>query len=373
MQLQSTPGADVWISLPCVYYSPIQRLNEAQHGKRFKKKLKEGQQETRRMLGYALQFAEACLQNSGRVAFEHPQESGIWELPEWLEFERRLGFKRAYCEGSAFGLRGKEGKFLRKPWCISTNDLRLLQFVNQHRCDGAHDHGESMGCNASHTAYYIPAFADMVLEAWYPQAWYMHIPQMTDATKFLTKKEWSNDPRALEALKQEAAGLRSNNTWDDSSVAPLHEIRSWARKVGVHIKVAELLILVGIKYHEFEPAHWRWKGRIVYRGDMVRDQFSNVVLFEQTATTPTFLVALNAAIWYAFRKGNTASCSDAIQAFLQLELDNNNYTYVIISVELWLPEWHSMFAPGTRLAVRLKKSLYGHPKAGRWWQDHLDR
>jgi hypothetical protein len=23
--------------------------------------------------------------------------------------------------------------------------------------------------------------------------------------------------------------------------------------------------------------------------------------------------------------------------------------------------------------VRLKKSLYGHPKAGRWWQDHLDR
>ena len=165
MQLQSTPGADVWISLPCVYYSPIQRLNEAQYGKRFKKKHKEGQQETRRMLGYALQFAEACLQNSGRVAFEHPQESGIWELPEWLEFEQHLGFKRAYCEGSAFGLRGKEDKFLRKPWCISTNDLRLLQFVNQHRCDGAHDHGESMGCNASHTAYYIPAFADMVLEA----------------------------------------------------------------------------------------------------------------------------------------------------------------------------------------------------------------
>ena len=373
MQLQSTPGADGWIAIPCKHYSPIQRLNESQYGTKFKKKLKLGRQETRLMLGYALQYAEACHENLGRVAFEHPQESGFWELPELIEFEERLGFKRAYCEGCAFGLRGKEGKLLRKPWCISTNDLRLLQFVNQHRCDGTHDHGESMGGNASHTAYYTPAFADMVMEAWYPQAWYKHVPRLAVVTKSLTKKEWSNDPKALEALRQEAAGLRSNNTWDDSSVAPLHEIRSWARAKGVHIKVAELLTLVGIKHHELEPAHWRWKGRIVYRGDMVRDQFSNVVLFEQTATTPTSLVALNAAIWYACRKGNAASCSDAIQAFLQSKLDDDDYTYVIIPVELWLDEWHSMFAPGTKLAVRLKKSLYGHPKAGRWWQDHLDR
>ena len=106
-------------------------------------------------------------------------------------------------------------------------------------------------------------------------------------------------------------------------------------------------------------------GKVVYRGDMVRDQFSNVVLFEQTATTATSLVALKAAIWYACRKGNTASCSGAIQAFLQSELDDNDYTYVIIPAELWLAEWHSMFPPGTKLAVRLTKSLYGHPKAGR--------
>ena len=79
MQLQSTPGADVWIALPCTHFSPIQRRNKSQHGTKFKKKLKQGQQETRRMLGYALQFAEACHQNSGRVAFEHSQESGIWE------------------------------------------------------------------------------------------------------------------------------------------------------------------------------------------------------------------------------------------------------------------------------------------------------
>lgn len=88
---------------------------------------------------------------------------------------------------------------------------------------------------------------------------------------------------------------------------------------------------------------------------------------------PTSLVALNVAIWYACRKGNAASCSDAIQAFLQSELDDNDLTYVIIPTELWLDEWHKKFQTGTKLVVRLKKSLYGHPRAGRWWQDHLDR
>ena len=145
-------------------------------------------------------------------------------------------------------------------------------------------------------------------------AWYKHVPQLAGVTKSLTKKEWSNDPRALEALKQEAVELRSNLTWDDDTVAPLYQIRNWARSAGAHIKVAELLTLVGIKHHELEPSQWKWKGRIVYRGDQVRDQDNNLLLFDQTATTPTSLIALNAAIWYACRKGHAASCSDAIQA-----------------------------------------------------------
>ena len=58
-----------------------------------------------------------------------------------------------------------------------------------------------MGGNAELTAYYTPAFADMILEAWYPQHLYKHVPKLAVVTKSLTRKEWSNDLRALEALK----------------------------------------------------------------------------------------------------------------------------------------------------------------------------
>ena len=130
----------------------------------------------------------------------------------------------------------------------------------------------------------------------------------------LTRKEWINDPKALEALKQEALGLRSNATWNDDTVAPIHQLRNRARATGVRIKVAALLTLVGIKHLELDPSHCRWKGRIVYRGGQVRDQDNNLLLFDHTATTPTSLIALNAALWFASRPGNKASCSDAVQA-----------------------------------------------------------
>lgn len=84
----------------------------------------------------------------------------------------------------------------------------MPQFVNQHRSDGTHQHEESMSGNARMTAYHTPSFADIILEAWYPQAWYKHVPQLAGVTKALSKKEWLSDPRGVEAVKQEAIGLR---------------------------------------------------------------------------------------------------------------------------------------------------------------------
>ena len=91
------------------------------------------------------------------------------------------------------------------------------------------------------------------------------------------------------------------------------------------------------------------------------DEYQNLTLFEETATTPTSLVALNIALWFGCQPDKAASCSDAVQAFLQSELEDTDFTNVIIPPELWLDHWHSRF------------SAYGRPKAGRWWQGHLDK
>ena len=63
------------------------------------------------------------------------------------------------------------------------------------------------------------------------------------------------------------------------------------------------------------------------------------------------------------------SLSDAVQAFLQAPLEEE--TWVLVPFELWLDSWKTKYPRGTKLVVRLLKSLYGHPLAGKLWQSYL--
>ena len=199
-----------------------------------------------------------------------------------------------------------------------------------------------------------------MVEALYPQRYFKSIPHLDQAsaliTRNLSRREWQAEPKAFEAIAKEAEGLRRSGTWDDSSVMPLHQLRGQARSQGRKLRVAELMTLCGVKHAELAPEFQKFKGRIVYRG---------------TSTTPTGLVALNASLFWGCLPGHAVSCSDAIQAYLQSELREE--TYVILPRELWHEGWEQKFGSQTKLVVRLCKSLYGHPQAGRLWQEYLSR
>ena len=368
-QAEAIPGSDAWISIDCTHYSPIQNLNIHIHGKSYQRKLETRRAQTKVMLAYAMQFAINIMQNYGRIVFELPKDSGIWKLDEWKQFASAYNLKWVVFDGCALGLKSSSGAPLRKPWCLYTNDIRIINFFSQFVCPGDHVHDETMGKNAKMSAFYTEKLAHVLIECWYPQHWYKNIPALV--TLNLPKSQWVNDPRGLEAVRKEGEGLRKNGTWDDTTVQLVADLKSNARKKGIQIKLAELLTLCGIKHYELEPEHWKWKGRICYRGDIVRDAWNNILMFEETATTPTSLVALNVALWFASFPNHSASCADAVQAFLQSALDDDEETWVVLPQELWLSQWHDRFSKTDRICVKLKRSLYGHPKAGRWWQDHL--
>ena len=126
-----------------------------------------------------------------------------------------------------------------------------------------------------------------------------------------------------------------------------------------------------MKHSELEEQFHRYKGRIVYRGDQIRNQSGDHILFSEseTTTTPTTIAALNLALWYGL--STAISCADCVQAYLQCRLDTN--TWVVLPYELWLPEWTKRFDPTDKLTVRLVKSIYGHPQSGNLWQAHLEK
>ena len=253
------------------------------------------------LLQYAIQFLEGTLELGGRVAFELPAENQLWNNPQLLAFEERAGLKQVYFNGCALNLKGKHGKYLKKPWCVATNDLRMIQFLSQCQCDSSHEHEDSLGKNAKQSAFYTPEFANTILEAWYPKQWHKHIPDLSPSsalvTKNLSKSEWKIDDKAkaIEAIESGAAGLCANGTWDDNSVIPAHLLKQQAKARGEEIRIAGVVTLAGIKHSELPEVFHRYKGRIVYRGDQIRNQSGEHVFFaeNETATTPTARAALN--------------------------------------------------------------------------------
>lgn len=47
-----------------------------------------------------------------------------------------------------------KGRLTKKPWAVSTADLRLIQYLDQRKCDAQHEDEHAMGGNASKTAFY---------------------------------------------------------------------------------------------------------------------------------------------------------------------------------------------------------------------------
>ena len=82
------------------------------------------------------------------------------------------------------------------------------------------------------------------------------------------------------------------------------------------------------------------------------------------------MIALNMCLWWGALDGHATSTADAVQAFLQSYLPEDEPTYVILPRQLWLSSWKNRFHG--KIAVKLRKSLYGHPCAGRLWQEYLE-
>ena len=362
---QIKQGAVIWMSMSCLEQAAQQHPKVHQHRASKKVQLRKGQAKARQMLKLAISLAEEKLSEGCHIAVDCPQGGWLWDEPEWISFETRANLKRVALHEQSSG----------KSLCISTTSLRTLQLFGQHQFSESDPQSVSREGSVCSVSDYSTQAAQLIVEAFFPEHFYRHIPSLLSSnalvTRNLAKSEWLKDARGLEAVQAEGIGLRSNQTWSDDSVKLLWQLKQECRASGRKVQIAELLTLCGVKHFELHPTQHKYKGRVVFRGDQVRDASGNLVLFgsEETATTPTGLVGLAACLFYGLRPGHATSVADAIQAYLQAKIGKE--TWVIIPRELWLPEWSQRFAADSRLVVKLEKSLYGHPESGKRWQDHL--
>ena len=187
-------------------------------------------------------------------------------------------------------------------------------------------------------------------------------------TKLLSRAEMHSDPSALEAVRSEALGLLKLKTWDESSVIEKDELTSQARRDGREIHVGDLMSICSIKFYECDKSMWKYKGRICFRGDAVRDAHNVAAVFQELSASPTSIQSANANIAYGLLPGNESQTSDAPKAYCQSLLKGRAPTWVAIPRELWHTSWRGKYK---RPCCKLLKALYGHPESGAHWEAHL--
>ena len=112
-------------------------------------------------------------------------------------------------------------------------------------------------------------------------------------------------------------------------------------------------------------ARRKFKGRVVFQGNNVKNQNWDNVMFADLGSSPASMEAGRIVDAFGMRKGYTIQQSDAVQAYLQAKI-RGKPTWVIIPQDQWPEAWKGMKKPVCRLNV----ALYGHPDSGTDWEHH---
>ena len=161
--------------------------------------------------------------------------------------------------------RGKTNKIKSKLACIleasESTRLRMEDSLPNHH----EDHIAGKGCNSLQHYNLVHKLIPM------PPA--MKIP----AAKAAVDKEW-------EKLEKIAA-------WDLTKVRSKKEVIDEARTKGAKVHFASLMDICHLKNAELEAKHQKYKGRVVLRGDIVKDDSGSYAVFTEQGSSASQMTA----------------------------------------------------------------------------------
>ena len=148
-------------------------------------------------------------------------------------------------------------------------------------------------------------------------------------TRALSRNEMK-EPKALKAILDEGRALIDVGTWDESTVIEKEKLLQKSKNSQQKIHYGDVLTLCSIKFAEMKEEHWKYKGRICFRGDNTKDEYGAPAVFQELSSSPTTVQTANANIAYGLFDGHRSTSSDAQRAYVQADLKSKYPTYVSI-------------------------------------------
>ena len=136
------------------------------------------------------------------------------------------------------------------------------------------------------------------------------------------RKGMLSTPAAMKAMDDEWDKLYKQMVWDLITVREQDDVAAKARYNNIKVHFGDIFGICGLKESEpkkDDPAQ-KWKGRFVFRGSGVKDEYNDTAVFNGLSSSPATLEASKAVGAYGLVDGHTSSQCDAEQAYVQSRL-----------------------------------------------------
>jgi hypothetical protein len=197
----------------------------------------------------------------------------------------------------------------------------------------------------------------------------------------ISMKKAMKIPKAKKAVDDEWYKLGvTKPSWDLNSVKARKDVKASARSRGVTTHFGELMDLCHLKHAELAEALQSYKGRVVFRGDTMRDEDGFLAVFSEQGASASSMAASKVLDAIGRFPGNDSEDSDALGAYTQVLLKD---VYKLLGCkpedipEIWIklprdqrPAWWDTIEDPVCLLTR---NLYGHPLAGLIWEKHGEK
>ena len=123
------------------------------------------------------------------------------------------------------------------------------------------------------------------------------------------RKEMLSTPAAMKAMDDEWHKLSKQIVWNLTTVREQDDVAAKARYNNIKAHFDDIFGICRVKGSEFkknDPAQ-KWKGRLVFRGTDVKDEYNDTAIFNELSSSPATLEASKAVDAYGLIDGHTSS------------------------------------------------------------------
>ena len=128
-----------------------------------------------------------------------------------------------------------------------------------------------------------------------------------------------NIPAAKAAADKEWEKLAKISAWNLTKVRSKKEVIDEARTKGAKVHLAPLMDICHLKNAELETKHQKYKGRVVLRGDIVKDVYGSHAAFTEQGSSASQMTAAKVMDVISGLPGCAGQAADAVSAYTQVK------------------------------------------------------